>query len=79
MPSFQNLSLVKKPNYRVPTEPSSVVNEKLPLSSPRTFVADQLKNTVIPEREVGKTARAENPEADKPIDVAVDAEKVTRP
>ncbi|KAM0041226.1 hypothetical protein Hdeb2414_s0011g00363841 [Helianthus debilis subsp. tardiflorus] len=73
------LFFTEKLNSPVPTETSSVVNEDLPPSSPHASIADQLKNTEIPEREAGEIAGAENLEADKPVDIAVDAEKIISP
>ncbi|KAM0056940.1 hypothetical protein Hdeb2414_s0006g00224411 [Helianthus debilis subsp. tardiflorus] len=71
--------LAEKPNSPIHIEPSSVVNKELPPSRPRASVAEQLKNTETPENEAEKTAGAENLKADKPVDVAVDAGKVTSP
>ncbi|MFS7909888.1 hypothetical protein Hanom_Chr02g00099911 [Helianthus anomalus] len=64
---------------RVPTSPISpkplpVFNEELPPSPPRASVVDQLKATEVPEGGVEKVV-----EADKPVDVAVETEKVVSP
>ncbi|KAM0056140.1 hypothetical protein Hdeb2414_s0006g00214601 [Helianthus debilis subsp. tardiflorus] len=62
------------PTSPVPTEPLSMVNEELPPSPLRAVVADQLKTTEVPEGGVEKVI-----EADKPVDVAAEAEKVASP
>ncbi|KAJ0776549.1 hypothetical protein HanLR1_Chr02g0046911 [Helianthus annuus] len=77
--AFTANPLLEKPSSHVHTEPSSVVNEELSPSPPRAFVVDQLKNTDTPENEAEKSVGAENLEAEKTVDVAVDAGKVTSP
>ncbi|MFS7975476.1 hypothetical protein Hanom_Chr10g00881061 [Helianthus anomalus] len=56
--------------------PLPVVNEELPPSLLRASAADPLKNTETPEGGVEKVASLG---VDKPIDVAVDAKKITSP
>ncbi|KAM0028955.1 hypothetical protein Hdeb2414_s0018g00520221 [Helianthus debilis subsp. tardiflorus] len=69
----------EKPNSPVYTEPSSVVNEDLPLSPPRVFVTEQLENAGASEHETEKTAGVENLVVEEPTNAAVDAEKFTSP
>ncbi|MFS7928856.1 hypothetical protein Hanom_Chr04g00325721 [Helianthus anomalus] len=78
-PLFQNLFLVKKLNSPVFTEPMLVVNEEFMPSPPRASVADQLRNTEVPECGAEKAAGVENLETEKPDDIAMDAEKITSP
>ncbi|KAL9994873.1 hypothetical protein Hdeb2414_s0863g00955381 [Helianthus debilis subsp. tardiflorus] len=64
----------------VPTaraEPSSVVNDDLPLSPPRASISEQLEGTKTNEDEAEKTAEAENPEVEKSVEV--ESEKVVDP
>ncbi|KAF5777517.1 hypothetical protein HanXRQr2_Chr12g0536631 [Helianthus annuus] len=65
----------EKPNSPAFTEPFPVVNEELPPSPPRTSVADQLGNTEVPGCGAEKAAGVENLEAEKPVDISMDAEK----
>ncbi|KAM0049501.1 hypothetical protein Hdeb2414_s0008g00286641 [Helianthus debilis subsp. tardiflorus] len=69
--------VIEKPSAPIHEEPSSVVNEELPPSSPRAPVNEQLKGTKGADTEAEKTAGSENPEAEKLADVAVDAGKIT--
>ncbi|KAJ0699792.1 hypothetical protein HanOQP8_Chr10g0360071 [Helianthus annuus] len=71
--------VLEKPSSPVHAEPSSVVSEDLPPSPSRTPIREQLESTEAADNEAEKTARAENPEVEKPVDVAVDSEKVTCP
>ncbi|MFS7918970.1 hypothetical protein Hanom_Chr03g00207421 [Helianthus anomalus] len=69
----------KKPSCPVPTEPSSVVNQDLPPSPHRAPINEQLGSTEAAKNEVRKTAGAENPDVEKPADVAMISEKVNSP
>ncbi|XP_021985985.1 titin homolog [Helianthus annuus] len=71
--------VLEKPSAPVFAEPSSVVNEELPPSPPHALVNEQLGSTETADNEAKKTDGAENPEAEKPADVAVDAGKITSP
>ncbi|MFS7999742.1 hypothetical protein Hanom_Chr12g01170081 [Helianthus anomalus] len=70
-------ALPERPSAPVHEEPSFVVNEELPPSSPRVPVSEQLEGTEAVDTEAEKTAGAENPEAEQPADVAVDAGTIT--
>ncbi|MFS7923571.1 hypothetical protein Hanom_Chr03g00262251 [Helianthus anomalus] len=73
--AFISESVPEKPNSPVFTEPSPAVNEELPPSPPRAFVADQLKNTEVPECGAEKVVGVKNLEAEKPDDIAMDTGK----
>ncbi|KAJ0876252.1 hypothetical protein HanPSC8_Chr11g0486301 [Helianthus annuus] len=67
----------EKPIPSVRVEPSSVFNDDLPPSSPRTSVKEQLEDTKAVETEVEKVVELENPkEVEKPIEVELEVEKV---
>ncbi|KAF5799231.1 hypothetical protein HanXRQr2_Chr07g0302201 [Helianthus annuus] len=66
----------EKPTSPIPTESLPVVNEELPPSPPRASAADLLKNTEVPE---GGAEKVVDLGAHRPVDVAVDAEKVISP
>ncbi|MFS7905768.1 hypothetical protein Hanom_Chr01g00051541 [Helianthus anomalus] len=57
-------------------EPSYVVNEELLLSPPCAFVAEQLRDADVPN-EAEKTAGAEDSGFENPLNIVVDAGKVT--
>ncbi|KAJ0783556.1 hypothetical protein HanLR1_Chr01g0021681 [Helianthus annuus] len=69
--AFVSESAPETPVSPVPTESQPVVNEELPPSPPRAPVAENLEPTKVVDGGVKKTV-----EVDKPVDVAVEAEKV---
>ncbi|MFS7980422.1 hypothetical protein Hanom_Chr10g00939291 [Helianthus anomalus] len=69
--------VLEKPSSPVHADPSSVVSEELSPSPPRAPINEQLESTDATDNEAEKTAGTENPEAEKPVDVTVDAEKIT--
>ncbi|MFS7948106.1 hypothetical protein Hanom_Chr06g00556081 [Helianthus anomalus] len=72
--------IFEKPSSHVHAESLSAVNEDLPPSPPRAPISEQLESTkVAGDDEAEKTARAENPEVEKPADAAVELEKVISP
>ncbi|MFS7913255.1 hypothetical protein Hanom_Chr02g00139701 [Helianthus anomalus] len=75
----KKIARIEKPSSLVPAEPSSVVNEELPPSPPRAPTNERFKSTDATDNEAEKTSGAENPEAENPADVAVDAKKITSP
>ncbi|MFS7899663.1 hypothetical protein Hanom_Chr10g00939311 [Helianthus anomalus] len=69
--------LGRKTKFSCSRGASSVVSEELPPSPPRAPINEQLESTDATDNEAEKTAGTENPEAEKLVDVAVDAEKIT--
>ncbi|MFS7889167.1 hypothetical protein Hanom_Chr00s000003g01603791 [Helianthus anomalus] len=71
---------LENPVSPVHAEPSSAVNEDLPLSPLRAPVSGQLENTKAVDGGVAdKTAEVGNPEVEKPVEVVVETEKVVDP
>ncbi|XP_021974853.1 myosin-3-like [Helianthus annuus] len=59
---------------------SFIVNEDLPPSPPRAPISEQRKSTkTAGEDEAEKTAEAEKPEVEKPVEVVVETQKVVNP
>ncbi|MFS7962892.1 hypothetical protein Hanom_Chr08g00731841 [Helianthus anomalus] len=73
------LALAEKASSHVLTDSSSVVIEELRPSPSRAPVNEPLESTEVTDHEAEKTVGAENPEAGKLADVAVDEEKITSP
>ncbi|KAJ0538807.1 hypothetical protein HanHA300_Chr08g0279131 [Helianthus annuus] len=70
----------EKTKFSCYAEPSFVVNEDLPPSPPRAPISEQLESTkTAGEDEAEKTAEAENPEVEKPVEVVVETQKVVNP
>ncbi|KAJ0663995.1 hypothetical protein HanLR1_Chr13g0487171 [Helianthus annuus] len=77
MPLLQNLPQ-SIPSARA--EPSSVFNDDLPPSLPRTSIREQLEGTKAAETEVEKVVEVGNPEeVEKPVEVEMEVEKVVEP
>ncbi|MFS7905762.1 hypothetical protein Hanom_Chr01g00051481 [Helianthus anomalus] len=76
--AFMLNPVFKKPNSPVHTEPSSVVNEDLSPSPPCASVNEQLRDVDVPN-EAEKTAGAEDSGFENPLNIVVDAGKVTSP
>ncbi|KAF5778705.1 hypothetical protein HanXRQr2_Chr12g0550631 [Helianthus annuus] len=79
MPLLRNLLRVKKPVSPAHVEPSSVVDDDLPLSPPHASISEQLESTKSIENEAEKIAEAGNPEVEKPVEVMVETEKIVEP
>ncbi|MFS7980333.1 hypothetical protein Hanom_Chr10g00938221 [Helianthus anomalus] len=76
---IQPLFLQKKSIPSARADPSSVIHDDLPPSSPGAIIREQLEGTKVVETEVEKVVEVENPEeVEKLVEVELEVVKVVK-